>query len=234
MLDNPMLGVAIGLVFFYLLLSIIATVLQEFIASFLKLRNKNLQQAIVGLIGDANKRDFFAHPLIFPLFKGDLTAGGDPKEGGPAYIPKRNFALAILDLQEDKAATSPDGIAVRRRSAACDQPDSCADARLQRQSRRAHPAVRRDRERPDRQDPERNHQDRRHQRADRRRRRTEDRDRRRRYRGHGARKPVRQHHGARLRLVQGARAAHRARHLDCARSAAERGFDLYRPAPVGR
>jgi hypothetical protein len=35
MFGNPMLNVAIGLVFFYLLLSIIVTVLQEFIASFL-------------------------------------------------------------------------------------------------------------------------------------------------------------------------------------------------------
>ena len=107
MLGNPMLDVAIGLVFFYLLLSIIATVVQEFIASFLKLRNKNLQQAIVGLIGEANKKEFFSHPLIFPLFKGDLNAKNDPEEGGPAYIPKRNFALAVLALQAEKAKQTP-------------------------------------------------------------------------------------------------------------------------------
>ena len=51
MLSNPMLDFAIGLMFLYLLLSIIVTVLQEFISSTLKLRNGNLQRAIVELLG---------------------------------------------------------------------------------------------------------------------------------------------------------------------------------------
>jgi hypothetical protein len=107
MFGNPMLDVAIGLIFLYLMLSIIVTVLQEFITSFLKLRNKNLRAAIVELIGQQNKKVFFEHPLIFPLFKGDLTAEGDPQKGGPAYIPKRNFALAILNLLATSKASLP-------------------------------------------------------------------------------------------------------------------------------
>jgi hypothetical protein len=99
MLSNPMLDVAIGLVFLYLLLSIIVTVLQEFIASTLKLRNKNLRTAIVELVGEANQAEFFRHPLIYPLFRGDVDEkSGEPKQGPPAYIPRRNFALAVLDL----------------------------------------------------------------------------------------------------------------------------------------
>lgn len=98
MLSNPMLDVAIGLIFLYLLLSIVVTVLQEFIASTLKLRNKNLSTAIVELVGNDNKAAFFKHPLIYPLFRGGFDPNGDPARGGPAYIPKRNFALAILDL----------------------------------------------------------------------------------------------------------------------------------------
>ncbi len=110
MLSNPMLDVAIGLIFMYLLLSTIVTVLQEFIASTLKLRNRNLQRAIVELIGKANKKSFFAHPLIFPLFQGDLDDNGTPKSGGPAYVPKRSFALAVLDLKgrNKDAATAND------------------------------------------------------------------------------------------------------------------------------
>jgi tetrahydromethanopterin S-methyltransferase subunit F len=105
MLSNPMLGVAIGLIFMYLLLSIVITVLQEFISSTLKLRNKNLLTAITELVGEANKAEFFKHPLIYPLFRGDIDEStGNPKQGPPAYIPRRNFALAILDLQaRDKA-----------------------------------------------------------------------------------------------------------------------------------
>ncbi len=109
MLSNRMLDVAIGLIFMYLLLSILVTVLQEFVASALKLRSKNLQRAVVELIGDANRRRFFAHPLIFPLFRGDLNEDGEPKKGGPAYVPKRNFALAVLDLHgRGEAETGPD------------------------------------------------------------------------------------------------------------------------------
>ncbi len=98
MLLNPMLDVAIGLIFMYLLLSIIVTVVQEFIASTFKLRNKNLVRAIVELSGSDNKANFFEHPLISPLFRGDVDEKGAPKKGGPSYIPKRNFALAILAL----------------------------------------------------------------------------------------------------------------------------------------
>lgn len=108
MFGNPMLGVAIGLIFLYLMLSIIVTVLQEFIASFLKWRSKNLKTAIVELIGDPNKKVFFEHPLIFPLFRGDVDQKGDPIRGGPSYIPKRNFALAVLNLlATDKASRDP-------------------------------------------------------------------------------------------------------------------------------
>lgn len=108
MLTNPMLDVAIGLILMYLLLSIIVTVIQEFISSTLKLRNKNLGRAIAELIGPENKKEFFQHPLIFPLFQGRCTDAGDPEQGGPAYIPKRNFALAVLDLLgRNKAVVKP-------------------------------------------------------------------------------------------------------------------------------
>lgn len=98
MLSNPMLDVAIGLVFIYLLLSIIVTALQEFLSSFLKLRNKNLQKAMIELLGSDNRKLFYTHPLISPLFRGEVGPDGRPLKGGPAYIPKRNFALAVLDL----------------------------------------------------------------------------------------------------------------------------------------
>lgn len=97
-LQNPMLDVFIGLIFFYMLLSVIVTVAQEVISSYLNLRSKNLRTAISELIGEANLKDFYNHPLIFSLFRGGVDDQGRPIEGGPSYIPKRNFALAALDL----------------------------------------------------------------------------------------------------------------------------------------
>ncbi|AGA89339.1 hypothetical protein Thimo_0483 [Thioflavicoccus mobilis 8321] len=109
MLGNPMLDVAIGLAFFYMVLGVIVTVLQEFLASTLKWRARNLRKAIIELIGEAHAKDFYAHPLIFPLFRGGLDQSGKPLRGGPSYIPKRSFALAVIDLQKgrgDEAATA--------------------------------------------------------------------------------------------------------------------------------
>ncbi len=111
MLGNPMLDVAIGLIFFYVLLSTIITVLQEFISSFLKWRNENLRMAIAELIGEVNKKDFFEHPLILPLFQGGVNGSGDPIEGGPSYIPKRNFALTVFDLQRKNGRSSTGPVA---------------------------------------------------------------------------------------------------------------------------
>src|SRR5690349_19609280 len=108
MLSNPMLDVAIGLIFLFLLLSIIVTVLQEFISSTLRLRNANLVKAIAKWVGKApsEKKKFFKHPLISPLFRGDVNPVTGCPIQPPAYIPRRNFALAVLDLQSRREAKS--------------------------------------------------------------------------------------------------------------------------------
>jgi hypothetical protein len=98
-----MLDVAIGMIFFYVALSVIVTVVQELLASALKWRARNLQKAIVELIGSDLKKDFYTHPLIFPLFQGGVDDAGNPLEGGPSYIPRRNFALAVVDLNRKAA-----------------------------------------------------------------------------------------------------------------------------------
>ncbi len=104
MLGNPMLDVALGLVFLYTVLSIIVTVLQEFLAATFNWRASNLEKAIIELIGEPRRRDFYTHPLIFPLFRGNVDEEGKPLDGGPSYIPPRSFALAVMDLQKKAAA----------------------------------------------------------------------------------------------------------------------------------
>ena len=52
MFDHPIIDVALGLVFFYVVLSLFASAVQEWIASVCALRSKNLRQGIGNLVGD--------------------------------------------------------------------------------------------------------------------------------------------------------------------------------------
>jgi hypothetical protein len=85
----PILDVAIGLVFVYLVLSLAVTAANEAAAAWFKRRAWMLQRGVVGLLGDkALAQDVFNHPLIKGLKHGRL---------GPSYIPSRTFAIALLD-----------------------------------------------------------------------------------------------------------------------------------------
>lgn len=105
-----MLEVAIGVIFVFILVSIICTAIREGIESWLKTRAAYLEHAIRQLLSD-NKgeglaKDIYTHPLIFGLFNKDYTPGsaaGTPAlfaKGNnlPSYIPSRNFALALMDV----------------------------------------------------------------------------------------------------------------------------------------
>lgn len=61
MFDNVALNVVLGLVFIYLLYSLLATVLSEIIATAIGLRARNLKEAVDRMLNDANDDDgFFA------------------------------------------------------------------------------------------------------------------------------------------------------------------------------
>jgi len=101
MLGLPVLDVAIGLVFIYLLLSLVVTAVSELLASWLKRRPATLWRGVVALLGDEMAaKALYGHPLI----KGLTGTGwfekyreGVPFQKRPSYIPSRTFALALLD-----------------------------------------------------------------------------------------------------------------------------------------
>ena len=64
MLDSPMIDVAIGLVFFYVTLSLLCSSIQEIIASVLGLRSRNLRRGIRNLVGNEYAQALYDHPLI--------------------------------------------------------------------------------------------------------------------------------------------------------------------------
>ncbi|QEC68037.1 hypothetical protein FRZ67_12250 [Panacibacter ginsenosidivorans] len=120
MTGSVILDVIIGLVFIYLLYSLLATILQELIATKLAFRSKVLEKAIIRMLEDGNTTNkttlgdrldgfyhllfkpnrlktkkiaswFYAHPLIKYL-------GEDNFFSKPAYISSSNFSKVILDL----------------------------------------------------------------------------------------------------------------------------------------
>jgi hypothetical protein len=96
MFNSVVLEVAIGLVLVYLLLSLLCSSLNEWIAQVLGLRASTLKQAIQGMLGDRTDL-FFQHPLIRVLTN---------RAGGPSYIPAANFAFAVQGIITKNAAVA--------------------------------------------------------------------------------------------------------------------------------
>lgn len=102
MFGSPILDVAIGMVFVYLLLSLICSAANEVIEAKLKNRAKSLELGIRNLLGDKGLADkLYAHDLISGLFS--------DKQGKPSYIPSRTFALALLNTVFPDGNAPPGG-----------------------------------------------------------------------------------------------------------------------------
>jgi len=96
-LGSSILEVVIGLSFLYFLLSVIASSVNELIASNLKWRAKDLEKALLGLLGPALFELVAGDPLLSTMgqnSKGGASAG--QLSGRPSYIPAPTFAWALL------------------------------------------------------------------------------------------------------------------------------------------
>ena len=89
MFGSTIVDVAIGLIFFYFLFSVITSHVNEFIATRMQWRAKDLENQIRHMLGDpelANK--VLQNPMITSITS---------KSGKPSYIPPNTFALAVFD-----------------------------------------------------------------------------------------------------------------------------------------
>ena len=108
MFNTTVIDVVIGLVFVYLLLSLMCSAANEMIEGWLKNRAADLERGLRELLkdpqGNGLVKKVYDHPLISGLFEGTY----DPQEVGklkralgklklPSYIPARTFALVLLD-----------------------------------------------------------------------------------------------------------------------------------------
>jgi hypothetical protein len=102
--NSTTLDVILGLVFVYLLLAIMCTTINEWLAGVLNTRSTNLAAGIKQLLDkqaevkDGNQdyflQKFYAHPLI----SGMCRPGKTGTDAHPVYIPSRTFATAVMDI----------------------------------------------------------------------------------------------------------------------------------------
>jgi hypothetical protein len=101
MFGSDIVDVALGMVFVYLLLSLICSAVKELIEQVMKHRARDLQTSLRELLGDPDGtglvQKIYNHGMIFGLFKGAYNPAGS-KRNLPSYIPTRNFCLAILNI----------------------------------------------------------------------------------------------------------------------------------------
>ena len=113
MFGLEILDVILGLSFVYLLLSLICSAVNEYIAGITNRRGKILIDGLERLLDDAGdpnlRTEFFQHRLIRSMY----TPGRGGKLRPPSYIPARTFAMALLDVVENRAPAA-DGAAAAR------------------------------------------------------------------------------------------------------------------------
>lgn len=86
MLDSPMIDVALGLILFFLVMSLSVTAAQEWVSSLFKLRGKNLEKGIKHLVGHDIAEEFYNHPLM-------RTMGSKP-----SYLKSKIFSKILIDI----------------------------------------------------------------------------------------------------------------------------------------
>ncbi len=146
MLSASFLDVAIGIVFVLLMLSLIASTVNELILSFLNMRGRTLFEGIKTLLSDPKAeglvKEIYNHGQVFGLYKGNFNPGktwtwkdaipfskrttADSEEGTrgnlPSYIPTTNFVMAFLGVLPDAAKTASE-VAAKQAAAKQEEAD---------------------------------------------------------------------------------------------------------------
>ena len=100
MLSSSILDVAIGMAFIYLLLSLIASTIQEAIASLLQFRSANLERGIRSLFSDGALADgtrfvdrVYRHGLVMGLYREQEDGGMRVAPGTDAATPEEDWRM---------------------------------------------------------------------------------------------------------------------------------------------
>jgi hypothetical protein len=129
MFGSQILEVAIGIVFVYLLLSLICSTANELVARMSALRSGTLEAGIHNLLsgktpsGQELADIFYEHPLIKGLYRQGCFDKLVGRKGKPSYIPSSTFALTLFDIFAPTNAAGPKTL-TDVRNAVVNLPDS--------------------------------------------------------------------------------------------------------------
>lgn len=100
MFDSAILDVAIGLVFIFLLVSLLVSAASEALSGWLKWRSQHLWEGLEQLLQSRDARnELYNHPLVKGLARvAVVRPEWNEGRNGPSYIPSRTFALALIDI----------------------------------------------------------------------------------------------------------------------------------------
>lgn len=112
------LTVVLGVIFVLLMLSLLATTVMEFIASFLRLRGKNLKKALQNmLVGDSKAGQevdqVFQSFINNPLFKQLSHRYGRKSTDPPSYVGAESFRTILFDVILGDGETSEEKLAAK-------------------------------------------------------------------------------------------------------------------------
>src|SRR5258706_5954244 len=97
--NSTVLDVAIGLIFVYLLLSIICTAANEWLAALTKTRAKFLEKGLKQLLANQpTKADATPDGLINEFYKHPLVTGMMKDGKHPTYLSSRSFVSVVINL----------------------------------------------------------------------------------------------------------------------------------------
>jgi hypothetical protein len=103
------LDVAVGMVFLYLLLSVICSAIFDLLETWLNHRAQGLEAGLRELLQDAQgiglTKKIFEHPLVNCLFPGKYNPLDH--KNLPGFIPAANFAMALLDVSASPETLPP-------------------------------------------------------------------------------------------------------------------------------
>ena len=123
MFGSEILEVALGLLFLYLLLSLLCSTISELIEAWLKRRATDLERGLRELLADpsgtALVKELYNHPLVYGLYRGSYDPSATRQARRlfrpvlPSYIPARTFALALMDIVLPAASVDFSGDATK-------------------------------------------------------------------------------------------------------------------------